>query len=131
MDARLDTLITELYQLNTCVNHIARWQAHLSGFVESPSPSLKAYEDEHDDDGFGSDDDDEDEDACSVDDDEMIAWVTYPLSFVTKKGSSFGYKSSHVLRGRGSIGDIFVREVFLFMRDVVRTYVFFFFFLLF
>ena len=47
---------------------------------------------------------------------------------MTKKGSSFGYKSSHVLRGRGSIGDIFVREVFLFMRDVVRTYVFFFFF---
>ena len=56
-------------------------------------------------------------------DDEMTAWVTCPLSFVAKRGSNFGYKSSHVLRGRVSIEDIFVRgSVFLFMRDVVRTY---------
>ena len=42
---------------------------------------------------------------------------------MTKRGSSFGYESSHVLRGRISIGDIFVREsVFPIMRDVVRTY---------
>ena len=41
--------------------------------------------------------------------------MTYPLSFVTKRGSSFGYKSSHVLRVRVSIGDIFVRgSVFLY-----------------
>ena len=41
--------------------------------------------------------------------------MTYPLSFVTKRGSSFGYESSHVLRGRVSIGDIFVRgSVFLY-----------------
>ena len=35
---------------------------------------------------------------------------------MTKRGSSFGYESSHVLRGRVSIGDnIFVRgSVFLF-----------------
>ena len=39
-------------------------------------------------------------------------------------GSSFGYESSHVLRGRVSIGDIFVRGsvFFLSMRDVVRTF---------
>ena len=56
-------------------------------------------------------------------DDEMTAWVTCPLSFVAKRGSNFGYKSSHVLRGRVSIEDIFVRgSVFFFMRDVVRTY---------
>ena len=35
--------------------------------------------------------------------------MTYHLSFVTKKGSSFRYKSSHVLRGRVGIGHIFVR----------------------
>ena len=34
--------------------------------------------------------------------------MTCPLSFVTKNDSSFGYKSSHVLRGRVSIG-LFVR----------------------
>ena len=41
--------------------------------------------------------------------------MTYPLSFVTKKGTSFRYKSSHVLRRRVGIGDIFVRgSVFFF-----------------
>ena len=35
--------------------------------------------------------------------------MTYPLSFMTKRGSSFGYESSHVLRERVSVGDIFVR----------------------
>ena len=35
--------------------------------------------------------------------------MTYHLSFVTKKGSSFRYKSSHVLRGRVGIEHIFVR----------------------
>ena len=33
--------------------------------------------------------------------------MTYPLSFVTKRGSSFGYESSYVLKGRVSIGDYF------------------------
>ena len=47
--------------------------------------------------------------------------MTYPLSFVTKRGSSFGYESSHVLRGRVSIGDIFVRGSVFVLRDVVRT----------
>ena len=28
---------------------------------------------------------------------------------MTKRGSNFGYKSSHVLRGRVSVGDIFVK----------------------
>ena len=37
------------------------------------------------------------------------------MSFVTKRGSSFGHESSHVLRRRVSIGDIFVKgSVFLF-----------------
>ena len=34
---------------------------------------------------------------------------------MTKRGSNFGYESSHVFGGRVSIGDIFVRgSVFLF-----------------
>ena len=45
MDACFDTLTTELYQLNTCVSHIARQHARLGGFIESPSPSPKASED--------------------------------------------------------------------------------------
>ena len=63
MDARLDTLTTELYQVNTRVGHIAKRQARLGGFVESPSPTLEASE-EKDDDG-DSDDDNDDEDASS------------------------------------------------------------------
>ncbi|XP_050262215.1 uncharacterized protein LOC126706724 [Quercus robur] len=58
MDARLDTLSDELCQVNTCVGHIAQWQARLGGFVESPSPSLEASKDE-DDDGDSNDDDDD------------------------------------------------------------------------
>ena len=48
--------------------------------------------------------------------------MTCPLSFVTKNGSSFGYESSHVLRGRVSIGDIFVRGNVYLLRDVMRTF---------
>ena len=69
MDARLDTLSDELYQVNTRVGCIARWQAHLGGFVESPSPSPEASED----DDFNDNDDDEDEDASFFGDDEMTA----------------------------------------------------------
>ena len=76
MDARLDTLTTKLYQVNTRVSRIARWQACLGGFVESPSPSSDASEDEDDDgdsDDDDDDDDDEDKDASSPNDDEMTA----------------------------------------------------------
>ena len=71
MDARLDTLSDELYQVNTRVGCIARWQAHLGGFVESPSPSLEASEDEDDDGDFDDDDDDEDDNASSPSDYKM------------------------------------------------------------
>ena len=62
MDAHLDTLTTEMYQVNTRVSHIARRQAHLGDFMESPSPPPKASKD---------DDDDEDGDASSSSTDEM------------------------------------------------------------
>ena len=39
MDARLDTLSTELYQVNFRVGHIAQWQAAMGGFAPEPTPS--------------------------------------------------------------------------------------------
>ena len=68
MDAHLDTLSDELCQVNTCVGHIARRQAQLSGFVTSPSPSPEALVDDSND---GANDDGEDKDASSSEDDEM------------------------------------------------------------
>ena len=117
----LNTLWDELCQVNTRVGRIAWRQAVIGGFTTSSSPSPPALEDKSDD-GSGSDDADKDDDTSFSGDDEMTAWVTCLLSFVTKKGSSFGYESSHVLMGREEIY-IFVRgSVFLFLRDVVRTY---------
>ena len=72
MNAHLDTLSNELCQVNTYVDHIARWQAHLGGFVKSPSPSPEASKDK-DDNGDSNDDDYEDEDASSSNDDTMTA----------------------------------------------------------
>ena len=73
MDARLDTLNTGLYQVNTSVSRIAQWQARIGGFTASPSPSLSLEASEDKD-----DDDDEDEDANSSGDKEMTAsqWPT-------------------------------------------------------
>ena len=71
MDARFDTFNDELYQVNTHVDHIARWQAHLGGFVESPSPSPEASKD--DDDDFDDDNDDDNGDASSPSNDGMSA----------------------------------------------------------
>ena len=68
MDARLDTLTTKLYQVNTRVSCITPRQAHLLGFVESPSPSPQASKDKDYDGGF---DDDNDNDASSSSDEEM------------------------------------------------------------
>ena len=48
--------------------------------------------------------------------------MTYHLSFVTKRGSSFGYESSHALRGRVSIGDIFFRGSVYLLKDVVMNF---------
>ena len=72
MDAHLDTLSIELYQVNTRVSHIKRRQARMGGFTASPSPSPQASVDE-DDDGFDDDDVDKDEDASSFGDEEMTA----------------------------------------------------------
>ena len=65
MDARLDTLSTELYKVNVRVGHIARRQATMGSFAPKatpspPSPMASVSEDEDDDDG---DDDDALDDA--------------------------------------------------------------------
>ena len=75
MDARLDTLSTELYQVNVCVGCIARRQATMGGFAPEPTPSPShpvasnsdAKDDDDDDDGDDDDTSDDDGDASSAD----------------------------------------------------------------
>ena len=74
MNARLDTLSTELYQVNVCVGRIARRQAAMGDFAPEPTPSppypvASDFDAEDDDDDDGDDDDasDDDGDARSTD----------------------------------------------------------------
>ena len=96
MDAHLDTLSDELCLVNTRVGRIARWQSAMGGFIAYTSPSPSASEDESDD---GSGSDDAAEDASSPSDDEMSTWCTYPLSLMTKRGSSFDMRVVMYLGG--------------------------------
>ena len=77
MDACLDTLFTELYQVNVRVGRITRRQATMDDFALEPTPSpphpvasnSDDDDDDDDDDGDGDDDDasDDDGDASSID----------------------------------------------------------------
>ena len=74
IDARLDTLSMELYQVNVRVGRIARRQATMGGFTPEPTPSpphLVASDsdakDDNDDDGDDDDASDDDGDASSTD----------------------------------------------------------------
>ena len=74
MDAHLDTLSTELYQVNDRVGRIARQQATMGGFALEPTPlpphlvaSNSNAEDDDDDDGDDDDASDDDGDASSTD----------------------------------------------------------------
>ena len=74
MDARLDTLSTELYQVNVRVDRIARRQATMGSFAPEPTPSPphpvasdSDAEDDNDDDGNDDDTSDNDGDASSTD----------------------------------------------------------------
>ena len=78
MDARLDILSSELYQVNVCVGRIARQQAAMGSFVPEPTPSPphpvasdSDVEDEDDDDDDGDDDDASDDDGDASSTDEM------------------------------------------------------------
>ena len=73
MDARLDTLSTELYQVNVHVDRIARQQATMGGFAPEPTPSpphpiaSDSNAEDDDDDGDNDDASDDDRDASSID----------------------------------------------------------------
>ena len=73
MDACLDTLSTELYQLNVRVGPIVRQQATMGGFAPKATPSPPppmAFDSKDEDDGDGDDDDasnDDDGDANFTD----------------------------------------------------------------
>ena len=60
MDARLDTISIELYQVNVCVNRIARRQATMGDFAleANPSPPPPMASDSEDEDVDNGDDDD-------------------------------------------------------------------------
>ena len=66
MDARLDTLSTEPYQVNIHVSRIAWWQATIGGFASEASPLVAS---DSDFDSNSKDDDDGDDDDASDDDD--------------------------------------------------------------
>ena len=74
MDARLDTLSTELYQVNVHISRIARRQVTMGDFAPEPTPSPphpvafdSNAEDDDDDDGDDNGASDDDEDARSTD----------------------------------------------------------------
>ena len=69
MNARLDTLSTELYQVNICVGHIARWQATIGGFAPEASPPPLPLASDFDSEDEDEDDDDGDDDDASNDND--------------------------------------------------------------
>ena len=79
MDARLDALSMELYQVNVCVSRIARRQAAMGCFAPEPTPSpphlvasdSDAKDDDDDDDDDGDDDDASDDDGDGSSTDEM------------------------------------------------------------
>ena len=61
-----------------------------------PPPLVTSYsEDEDADDGDDNDASDGDDDGDASSTNEMSTGHSYPLSLVTKGGSSFGYESSH------------------------------------
>ena len=76
MDAHLDTLSTELYQVNVCVGRIARWQATMGSFAPEPIPPpprpvASDFDAEDDDDDDGDDDDASDDDGDASSTEEM------------------------------------------------------------
>ena len=74
MDARLNTLSTELYQVNVRVDRIARRQVTMGDFAPKPTPSPPhpvASDSNAKDDDDGDDDDVLDDDGDASSNDEM------------------------------------------------------------
>ena len=86
LDAHLDTLSTQLYQVNIHVSRIERQQAIMEGFVLQasfpPPPVAFDFQVEDDDDGDDDDasDDDGDDDDASNDDGDGDASSTDEMS---------------------------------------------------
>ena len=100
MDARLDTLSTELYQVNVRVGRIAWRQATIGDFAPKPTPSpphpMASDSDvEDDDDDDGDDDDALDDDGDVSSTDEMPTWHSTLCHLWQKGGVILGYESSH------------------------------------
>ena len=68
MDACLDTLFMELYQVNVCVGRIARRQAAMGSFAPKPTPSAPHPVASDSDVEDGDAEDDGDDDDASDDD---------------------------------------------------------------
>ena len=69
IDARLDTLFTEMYQVNIHVGRIARRQATIGGFAlkATPSPpSVNSNSDDEDGDDVDAFEEDDDGDTSST-----------------------------------------------------------------
>ena len=73
MDARLNTLSTDIYQVNVHVGCIARRQATMDGFAPEATPSPPSVDSDYDDDDDGDDDDvsEDDNDGNASSTDEM------------------------------------------------------------
>ena len=70
VDAHLDTLFTEMYQMNVRVGRIAQRQVTMGGFAPEATPSPTSVDSNFDDDDGDDDDaseDDDDGDASSTD----------------------------------------------------------------
>ena len=70
IDAHLDRLSTEMYQMNVRVGRIARRQATMGRFSPEATPSPPSFDSDSDDDGGDDDDaseDDDDGDASFTD----------------------------------------------------------------
>ena len=79
MDARLNTLSIELYQVNVRVGRIAQRQATMGGYAPKafpPPPPPVAFDSENED----NDDGDDDDDDASDDDDDGDASFIYEMS---------------------------------------------------
>ena len=85
MDVRLDTLFTELYQVNIRVGHIARRQVTVGGFAPKASPPpFPVASDSYFEDEDGDDDNDDDDGDATL----SMRCLLDTLPFVTrdKKG---------------------------------------------
>ena len=82
--------------MSVCVGGIARRQVIMGRFAPEAAPPVASdSEDEDDNDGDDNDASNDDDNGEASSTNEISTWHSYLLSLVTKRGSSFGYKSSH------------------------------------